>query len=211
MFLLFFPHFSDSFFFKLLLIFHSFFPLLVHPSHSHLVMVIRLQVPRLALRRRLNALSGSVSRPTPWRRRPIAFLCYILSASTLRPLANRVRAAVSWLDSGEEGGAANAWIYYSICVFLLHGFIINTYIQNKYILLQMLFVCHTSCLQNMLVVQDQAQQNSTFTLKFWWCCKSFPAFNWLSLGCDHSCEGPSRVCCLKLLSGIKNDVYIIQI
>lgn len=71
-------------------------------------MVIRLQVPRLALRRRLNALGGSVSRPTPWRRRPIAFLCYILSASTLRPLANRVRAAVSWLDSGKEGGAVDA-------------------------------------------------------------------------------------------------------
>lgn len=75
----------------------------VHPSHPHLVMVIRLQVPRLALRRRLNALGGSVSRPTPWRRRPIAFLCYILSASALRPLANRVRAAFSWLDSGKEG------------------------------------------------------------------------------------------------------------
>lgn len=73
-------------------------------------MVIRLQVPRLALRRRLNALSGSVSRPTPWRRRPIAFLCYILSASALRPLANRVRAAVSWLDSGKEGGAVSAYV-----------------------------------------------------------------------------------------------------
>lgn len=98
-------------FFLLLLIFHSFFPSFVgHPSHSHLVMVIRLQVPRLALRRRLNALSGSVSRPARWRRRPIAFLCYILSASALRPLANRVRAAVSWLDSGKEGGAVNAYV-----------------------------------------------------------------------------------------------------
>nr|QRG28706.1 phosphatidylserine decarboxylase proenzyme [Sebastes schlegelii] len=50
----------------------------------------RLQVPRLALRRHLSVLSGSVSRPTPWRRRPIAFLCYVLSVSTLRPLAKRV-------------------------------------------------------------------------------------------------------------------------
>ncbi|XP_044190215.1 phosphatidylserine decarboxylase proenzyme, mitochondrial isoform X1 [Thunnus albacares] len=50
----------------------------------------RLQVPRLALRRRLNALSGGVCRPAPWRRRPIAFLCYALSVSALRPLANRV-------------------------------------------------------------------------------------------------------------------------
>ncbi|XP_037607734.1 phosphatidylserine decarboxylase proenzyme, mitochondrial isoform X3 [Sebastes umbrosus] len=49
-----------------------------------------LQVPRLALSRRLSVLSGSVSRPTPWRRRPIAFLCYVLSVSTLRPLAKRV-------------------------------------------------------------------------------------------------------------------------
>lgn len=73
-------------------------------------MVIRLQVPRLTLRRRLNALSGSVGRPTPWRRRPIAFLCYILSASALRPLANRVRAAVSGLDSGEGGGGVNACV-----------------------------------------------------------------------------------------------------
>ncbi|XP_029986338.1 phosphatidylserine decarboxylase proenzyme, mitochondrial-like isoform X3 [Sphaeramia orbicularis] len=50
----------------------------------------RLQVPRLALRRRLNALSGGVSRPAHWRRRPIAFLCYVLSVNALRPLANRV-------------------------------------------------------------------------------------------------------------------------
>uniref|UniRef100_UPI0037E81AD4 phosphatidylserine decarboxylase proenzyme, mitochondrial isoform X3 n=1 Tax=Semicossyphus pulcher TaxID=241346 RepID=UPI0037E81AD4 len=47
-------------------------------------------VPRLALRRRLGALSGGASRPAPWRRRPIAFLCYILSVSALRPLAKRV-------------------------------------------------------------------------------------------------------------------------
>ncbi|XP_075993427.1 phosphatidylserine decarboxylase proenzyme, mitochondrial isoform X2 [Genypterus blacodes] len=50
----------------------------------------RLQVPRLALRRRLSALHGGVSRSAPWRRRPITFLCYILSVTALRPLANRV-------------------------------------------------------------------------------------------------------------------------
>lgn len=100
--------FLCRFFFFLLLFFILFPPFLVYPSHSHLVMIIRLQVPRLALRRRLNTLSGSVSRPAPWRRRPIAFLCYVLSASALRPLANRVRAAVSWLDSGKESGAVNA-------------------------------------------------------------------------------------------------------
>ncbi|XP_068562921.1 phosphatidylserine decarboxylase proenzyme, mitochondrial isoform X3 [Cebidichthys violaceus] len=49
-----------------------------------------LQVPRLSLRRRLSVLSGGVSRPIPWRRRPIAFLCYALSVSALRPLAKRV-------------------------------------------------------------------------------------------------------------------------
>ncbi|XP_059214523.1 phosphatidylserine decarboxylase proenzyme, mitochondrial isoform X4 [Centropristis striata] len=49
-----------------------------------------LQVPRLALRRRLSVLSGCVSRPAPWRRRPIAFLCYVLSVGALRPLAKRV-------------------------------------------------------------------------------------------------------------------------
>nr|XP_046231606.1 phosphatidylserine decarboxylase proenzyme, mitochondrial isoform X3 [Scatophagus argus] len=49
-----------------------------------------LQAPRLALRRHLSALSGGVCRPTSWRRRPIAFLCYVLSASALRPMANRV-------------------------------------------------------------------------------------------------------------------------
>ncbi|XP_018518635.1 phosphatidylserine decarboxylase proenzyme, mitochondrial isoform X2 [Lates calcarifer] len=49
-----------------------------------------LQVPRLALRQRLSVLSGGVCRPAHWRRRPIAFLCYVLSVSTLRPLANRV-------------------------------------------------------------------------------------------------------------------------
>ncbi|XP_031177423.1 phosphatidylserine decarboxylase proenzyme, mitochondrial isoform X3 [Sander lucioperca] len=50
----------------------------------------RLQVPRLALRRRLSVLRGGVSRPTPWRRRPLAFLCYVLSLSALRPWAKRV-------------------------------------------------------------------------------------------------------------------------
>ncbi|XP_049460858.1 phosphatidylserine decarboxylase proenzyme, mitochondrial isoform X2 [Epinephelus fuscoguttatus] len=50
----------------------------------------RLQVPRLALRHRLSVLSGCVSRPAPWRRRPITFLCYVLSVSALRPLAKRV-------------------------------------------------------------------------------------------------------------------------
>ncbi|KAL6096395.1 pisd [Pungitius sinensis] len=50
----------------------------------------RLQVPRVALRRRLSALSGAASRPIPWRRRPIAFLCYVLSVGALRPLAKRV-------------------------------------------------------------------------------------------------------------------------
>lgn len=50
-------------------------------------------MPRLALRHRLSALSVGVCRSAPWRRRPIAFLCYALSVSTLRPLANRVRAA----------------------------------------------------------------------------------------------------------------------
>ncbi|XP_031177421.1 phosphatidylserine decarboxylase proenzyme, mitochondrial isoform X2 [Sander lucioperca] len=49
-----------------------------------------LQVPRLALRRRLSVLRGGVSRPTPWRRRPLAFLCYVLSLSALRPWAKRV-------------------------------------------------------------------------------------------------------------------------
>ncbi|XP_040915298.1 phosphatidylserine decarboxylase proenzyme, mitochondrial isoform X3 [Toxotes jaculatrix] len=49
-----------------------------------------LQVPRLAIRHRLSMLSGGVCRPAPWRRQPIAFLCYILSASALRPLASRV-------------------------------------------------------------------------------------------------------------------------
>ncbi|XP_071328246.1 phosphatidylserine decarboxylase proenzyme, mitochondrial isoform X1 [Trachinotus anak] len=50
----------------------------------------RLQVPRLALRHRLSVLSGGVCRPASWRRRPITFLCYVLSVSALRPLANRV-------------------------------------------------------------------------------------------------------------------------
>ncbi|XP_023282648.1 phosphatidylserine decarboxylase proenzyme, mitochondrial isoform X3 [Seriola lalandi dorsalis] len=50
----------------------------------------RLQVPRLALRHRLSVLSGGVCRPASWRRRPITFLCYVLSVGALRPLANRV-------------------------------------------------------------------------------------------------------------------------
>ncbi|XP_038563206.1 phosphatidylserine decarboxylase proenzyme, mitochondrial isoform X3 [Micropterus salmoides] len=52
--------------------------------------LLRLQVPRLALRHRLSTLTGGVCRPTPWRRRPIAFLCFILSVSALQPLAKRV-------------------------------------------------------------------------------------------------------------------------
>lgn len=121
-----------SFFLIFLTVFYTPFSILfpsslVHPSHSRVVMVIRLQVPRLALRRRLNALSGSVSRPTPWRRRPIAFLCYVLSASALRPLANRVRAAVSWLDRGKGGGAVNACVPNELmtffCVFGLQGLV----------------------------------------------------------------------------------------
>ncbi|XP_078812558.1 phosphatidylserine decarboxylase proenzyme, mitochondrial isoform X3 [Oryzias latipes] len=58
-----------------------------HPiwPHPH-----RLQVPHLALRHRLSKLSNGVCRPAPWRRRPIAFLGFILSFNTLRPLANRV-------------------------------------------------------------------------------------------------------------------------
>ncbi|XP_058473698.1 phosphatidylserine decarboxylase proenzyme, mitochondrial isoform X1 [Solea solea] len=50
----------------------------------------RLKVPRLDLRHHLSALRGEVCRPTPWRRRPIAFLYYVLSVSALRPLASRV-------------------------------------------------------------------------------------------------------------------------
>ncbi|XP_051794898.1 phosphatidylserine decarboxylase proenzyme, mitochondrial-like [Acanthochromis polyacanthus] len=49
-----------------------------------------IQAPRFALRHRLSALSGGVSRPAPWRRRPISFLYYVLSVNALRPLANRV-------------------------------------------------------------------------------------------------------------------------
>ncbi|KAG8010397.1 Phosphatidylserine decarboxylase proenzyme [Nibea albiflora] len=48
------------------------------------------QMPRLALRRRLSMLSSGVCRPAPWRHRPITFLCYVLSVSTLQPLAKRV-------------------------------------------------------------------------------------------------------------------------
>lgn len=60
-------------------------------------------MPRSALRRNLSALSGGVSRTTPWRRRPLAFLCYVLSVSTLRPLANRVREAAGWRLIGQRG------------------------------------------------------------------------------------------------------------
>ncbi|XP_026153848.1 phosphatidylserine decarboxylase proenzyme, mitochondrial isoform X1 [Mastacembelus armatus] len=51
---------------------------------------LRLQVPCLAVRRHLSTLSGGMRCPAPWRRRPITFLCYILSISALRPMANRV-------------------------------------------------------------------------------------------------------------------------
>ncbi|KAM6902799.1 phosphatidylserine decarboxylase proenzyme, mitochondrial isoform 1-T1 [Xenentodon cancila] len=50
----------------------------------------RLQVPRLTFRHHLSTLSNGVCRPAPWRRRPVAFLGFILSVSALRPLANRV-------------------------------------------------------------------------------------------------------------------------
>ncbi|XP_023119633.1 phosphatidylserine decarboxylase proenzyme, mitochondrial isoform X2 [Amphiprion ocellaris] len=52
--------------------------------------LFRIQAPRFALRHRLSVLSGGVSRPAPWRRRPISFLYYVLSVNALRPLANRV-------------------------------------------------------------------------------------------------------------------------
>lgn len=118
-FLFFLPQFSDLF-------------LLPRSSLTlslHLIIIIRLQVPRLALRRRLNALSGSVCRPTPWRRRPIAFLYYILSASALRPLANRVRAAAAgWLLIGqrETGREGNNLIlsFLLLCYFLFLFFIL---------------------------------------------------------------------------------------
>lgn len=73
------------------------FPLPSSLSNLNLIIIIRLQVPRLALRHRLSTLTGGVCRPTPWRRRPIAFLCFILSVSALQPLAKRVRAAADWL------------------------------------------------------------------------------------------------------------------
>lgn len=80
-------------------------------------------MPRLALRRRLNALSGGVSRPAPWRRRPITFLCYMLSASALRPLANRVRAAAGWLLIGQREpgrqGIGRSFMFISIFSCLL--------------------------------------------------------------------------------------------
>ncbi|XP_061590579.1 phosphatidylserine decarboxylase proenzyme, mitochondrial isoform X3 [Cololabis saira] len=50
----------------------------------------RLQVPRLAFRHRLNKPNNGACRPARWRRRPIAFLGFILSVNALRPLANRV-------------------------------------------------------------------------------------------------------------------------
>ncbi|XP_068562919.1 phosphatidylserine decarboxylase proenzyme, mitochondrial isoform X1 [Cebidichthys violaceus] len=80
-----------------------------------------LQVPRLSLRRRLSVLSGGVSRPIPWRRRPIAFLCYALSVSALRPLAKRVRAAACWLLIGrrEKGKDRNYHIHFFFSLFYL--------------------------------------------------------------------------------------------
>ncbi|XP_067339434.1 phosphatidylserine decarboxylase proenzyme, mitochondrial isoform X6 [Channa argus] len=66
---------------------------------SYLVVVVtavsktccaRLQLPRLALRHRLRTLSGVIRHPVPWHHRPVTLLCYFLSVSTLRPLANRV-------------------------------------------------------------------------------------------------------------------------
>lgn len=90
-------------------------PLHRSPLSLRLIIMIRLQAPRLALRRRLNALSGGVSRPTPWRRRPIAFLCYVLSASALRPLANRVRVEAGWPLIGQS----ETICYFSVSIFCL--------------------------------------------------------------------------------------------
>lgn len=114
-----------------------FIPLL---SVSLNLVMIRLQVPRLALRQRLSVLSGGVCRPAHWRRRPIAFLCYVLSVSTLRPLANRVRAAAEWLLIGwrEMGRRGNTQICTSSCslfffFLLFHSFTssLNQCLQNK--------------------------------------------------------------------------------
>ncbi|XP_077944694.1 phosphatidylserine decarboxylase proenzyme, mitochondrial isoform X2 [Gasterosteus aculeatus] len=80
-----------------------------------------LQVPRAALRRRLSVLSGAASRPVPWRRRPIAFLCYVLSVGALRPLAKRVRAVACWLLIGqrEKGRDRNYHISFFFSLFYL--------------------------------------------------------------------------------------------
>uniref|UniRef100_A0A3Q3XAB8 Phosphatidylserine decarboxylase proenzyme, mitochondrial n=1 Tax=Mola mola TaxID=94237 RepID=A0A3Q3XAB8_MOLML len=104
--------FIHSFFFLIFSQFLFFLPQCPrHRSHLslRLIIIIRLQAPRLALRRRLNALSGGVSRPTPWRRRPIAFLCYVLSASALRPLANRVRVDVALYRSFPTRLLSRVW------------------------------------------------------------------------------------------------------
>lgn len=82
--------------------------------------IIRLQVPRLDLRHRLTALRGGVCRPAPWRHRPIAFLCYVLSVSALRPLANRVRAALIGREVNLEKGND---VIVSDPVFLLSDFL----------------------------------------------------------------------------------------
>lgn len=85
------------------------------------VVTLRLQVPRAALRRRLSVLSGAASRPVPWRRRPIAFLCYVLSVGALRPLAKRVRAVACWLLIGqrEKGRDRNYHISFFFSLFYL--------------------------------------------------------------------------------------------
>lgn len=86
-----------------------------HPLSSRLIIIIRLQVPRLALRHRLSVLSGCVSRPAPWRRRPITFLCYVLSVSALRPLAKRVRVSTCWhlIGQRETGSDRNSCLLFS--------------------------------------------------------------------------------------------------
>ncbi|XP_062414838.1 phosphatidylserine decarboxylase proenzyme, mitochondrial isoform X3 [Pungitius pungitius] len=84
-----------------------------------------LQVPRVALRRRLSALSGAASRPIPWRRRPIAFLCYVLSVGALRPLAKRVRAAACWLLIGQRGKGRDR--NYHICFFFSLFYVVALY------------------------------------------------------------------------------------
>uniref|UniRef100_A0A665TWU5 Phosphatidylserine decarboxylase proenzyme, mitochondrial n=1 Tax=Echeneis naucrates TaxID=173247 RepID=A0A665TWU5_ECHNA len=80
--------------------------------------------PHLTLRHHLSTLSSGVRRPAPWCCRPIAFFCYILSVSSLRPLANRVRNLNEFLsyllspslssstscssDDGDGGGRLSA-------------------------------------------------------------------------------------------------------